>query len=1180
MKHNNIYLLTGVVVGLLFSGCSDDSAMMTGPVNGSQTEIRLQAEIDQANVSRADDNGFADGDRIGIYAVNYSSNGNPGSLAPEGNLADNVGYTYDEENYKWNGDRNIYFADDKTPADIYGYYPYMDEITDVNAYPFSIQRNQSAEFSNTGMSAYEASDFLWAKTAAATASTPLVTMTFKHILASVQVSLLEGKGFADGEWAKFDKNVIISNTNRNAVINLATGEAKITGEIDNIGIVANPQKDNYRAIVIPQTVDAGKSLIAITVGSQSYNFVKDVAMTYLPTKMHKFTIEVSKGSAGGDFEFKLIDESITAWESDLTSHNGTTKEYIVVHVPYDSSLGSQINSNGLVAKDIVNLKITGKLDNEDFKYIRKNMKVLEAINIKDAILPTEGYYGDGNEYLNISENSLGILPNEAFFNVKTLRRCVLPGKLAIIGSYAFAGTALEGSLEIPEGVVYIGANAYCNYYWNGSDGTEGGDSGTGHVGTWFKFTGKLTLPSTLKAIGGGAFSGCDFTGQLVIPENVVSIGSHAFRKCEFFTGELRLPDNLENIGEEAFSMMTGISGRLKMPKKLKTINGFGDMNVKSIDYPEAPTIIASNAFNGTALSGVLKVPESIVSISENAFASTDISGIILPKALDRIPMGMCMGCKNLVDTLILPEKVQTIGRHSFYGCNMLEAVVLPKSLTFIDEDAFRYCYSLNYIQSNAVEPPTLHESAFIGVAKDNFIVEVPEQSVDAYRNAPGWCEFKRISAYRNFVARPSKYNVLNKGGKKEIILNADAEWEMIECPSWCHVDKTSGSKKTTINLTVDQMSHGSDNRFGKIIFRLKGAQDYLTHIDVGQYDYKYDEDQYITLQSATKGNGFNLAFIGDGYDAADIASEEYIKDMEQEIEYFFAVEPYATYREYFNIYTAIALSEDSGVETVNTWRRTKFHTIVGDGCSRDGQRLTTDYESALNYCAENIPPTVNCSHPHVGCILLANSELYEGVTYMGESFCAVVTKSTENYPYDARGIVQHEAGGHGVGWLGDEYIYHNDYIQRCECVCCGHVAKLLADQSVGFSLNMSLNGKYKEVPWTHLIFNPKYGDIVDIYEGGYFHSCGVYRSEVNSCMNNNVPYFSTWSRQLIVQRIMKMAGEPFDLDSFYAKDSRAVGRDFTSTSRAGATNVTTPARHGNAPIRITNYKYGKKGAKR
>ena len=37
-------------------------------------------------------------------------------------------------------------------------------------------------------------------------------------------------------------------------------------------------------------------------------------------------------------------------------------------------------------------------------------------------------------------------------------------------------------------------------------------------------------------------------------------------------------------------------------------------------------------------------------------------------------------------------------------------------------------------------------------------------------------------------------------------------------------------------------------------------------------------------------------------------------------------------------------------------------------------------------------------------------------------------------------------------------------------------------------------------------------------------------------MNNNIPYFSSISRQAIVERIKEYAGETFSLDDFYTND--------------------------------------------
>lgn len=1153
MKPNYIYLSTFLLLAL--PSCTDDS--ISGdrlPGDGSRKEVRLQASIDQTNVSRADDSGFSDGDRIGIFAVNFTDGTNPGTLTSADNLASNVGFSFNEASNSWEGDRRLYFKDDKTPVDFYGYYPYDYDMAEVEAYPFSVQRNQAAEAAGNRLSGYESSDFLWAKSAGVTPATPLVTLTFKHILAGVQVTLVEGTGFEEGEWAMLDKSVLVAGTNRDATINLATGETTLSGEGDDKSIIANPYRDDYRAVVIPQSVEAGNTLLSITVDGQSYEFTKEMTMTYLPSKLHKFTIRVEKPLPEGDFEFSLLDEAITAWESDLTSHNGSAKEYIIIDIPEAGTLSQVIKESGMNPAEIVNLKLTGFMNDADFEYIRNNIPDLEAINLAETTIGKKKR-----------------IPVYALCNMNRLSSCVFPKELTAIGDFAFCGTALRGSLDIPEGVTTIGDFAFSN-----SD-IQFSDLPGGQILVKNNLTGRLSLPSTIKEIGEYAFNKCDFQGELLLPESLEKIGTSAFEGCEYFVGDLHLPENLTTIEENAFKGMTGITGWIKLPKKLIKINGFVDLKPTGIEWSENPVEIANDAFSGIEIKNNLTIPESVLTIGNRSFQSAKIKHIILPPNIISIPSSCFQDCRNL-DSITIPKNVELIGQNAFRGCTALESIELPEKLQKIDNYAFAYCLNLRSIKCAATVPPQINEYTFEGVNKSNFTLEVPEQSVEAYRNAPGWSEFRRIAAYRNFVARPSKYNVLNRGGSREITLNADAGWEMTECPSWCHIDKTSGTQKTTLNITVDPLSRGQQPRFGQITFRLKGDEEYLTHIDVGQYDYEYDEDEYLTIQKATRGNGIDIVIIGDGYDAADISSGLYLDDMKQEIEYFFAVEPYTTYRDYFNVYTAFALSDDSGVESINAWRNTKFHVSVGDGCIMDGQRISADYISALDYCAENVPPTVSKQNAQIGCILVANTDINEGITYMGESFCAVVTKSSLPYPSDARGVIQHEAGGHGFGWLGDEYIYHNLNINHCQCSCCRH--DLDKDHATGFGLNLSLTGKYEDVPWKHLIFNPAYSDIVDIFEGGYFHSRGVYRSEGNSCMNNNVPYFSTWSRQLIVQRIMKLAGETFTLDNFYANDSRETGRDFTSTSRSGDINVYTATRHRNAPVRINNYKFGKKGAKR
>lgn len=78
----------------------------------------------------------------------------------------------------------------------------------------------------------------------------------------------------------------------------------------------------------------------------------------------------------------------------------------------------------------------------------------------------------------------------------------------------------------------------------------------------------------------------------------------------------------------------------------------------------------------------------------------------------------------------------------------------------------------------------------------------------------------------------------------------------------------------------------------------------------------------------------------------------------------------------------------------------------------------------------------------------------------------------------------------------------------------------------------------KTVPWSHLIFDSNYSDVVDVFEGGYYHARGVFRSESQSCMSTYIQYYNTISRELIVRRIMELAGETYSFEKFVSRDSR------------------------------------------
>lgn len=1141
MKASRYIAGAAMLLGIVSCALDEPGMEVAGSDEGKKP-IVIAGTINQEYTTRANDEGFCNGDVVGIYVVDYNGS-TPGTLQNEGNRADNLQFTFDEAQYKWNPAYEIYWKDKTTHIDIYGYYPYGTP-EDVEKYSFEVEQDQRKETAEGQMGGYEASDFLWGKSTDNAPTANIIRLGFHHKMASVRVSLVEGTGFENGEWASAQKEVIILNTARRADINLKTGTATASGAIPETGIIPYRHNDDYRAIVVPQTVEAGKSLLSVSVNGESYFFKKTEDMVYNPSKQHNFTMTVNKREADGGLEFVLSSESITVWENDPVSHNAIAREYIVINVPEAGTLDECIKAAGKDLTKIRNLKITGQINSRDFAVMKYKMNRLSALNIKEvSIVASEGGHIEIEEYY-YHPNEDDEIPVLAMDHKESLTLLVLPDRLKKIGggtgghTGAFAGCSnLSGSLTIPEGVVKIGGAAFAECT---------------------SLTGTLSLPSTLKQIGetntydsywDGAFLGCNFTCELMIPESVEIIGAGSFRECKNLYGELRLPDGLTYLGPDAFMASENLSGNLAIPQGIVDIpnNCFnGTWLGGTLELHDGIVTIGDGAFANTGLKGELRLPRDLEVISHSAFYNCDFSGIlVLPENLYTIGDKAFAFNWRLMGTLEIPENVISIGAGAFANCRSIEGVIFPEGLESIryntdwyeDGGAFQNCFGINRIVCKGTIPAYVQEGAFHGVAKDNFTLEVPESAVQQYQAATGWKDFKRISAYRNLVIRPSMATAINTSVTRDLVLTADDEWYVESQPDWVTLNKTSGKGKTEIKLTFSQMPAGSETREGEVVFMLKG-QDYRTRCKVTQYDYQYAEDEFITLQKATKGNngGINIVILGDGYNAKDISEGKLLENVTEAYGHFFNIEPYRTYKDYFNVYTAISVSPESGVGSVNTIIYNRFNTTAKGGVTLGG-RNDSDNQMIIDYIC-NAPTVSTDNLNHTLVMMIPNTYDYGGICYMWDEGFAIAycPMSDYGYPLDFRGVIQHEAGGHGFGKLGDEYIYHNTFIDACPCTCCGHVDALYAAFSLGWFDNLSLTGKMSEVPWSHLIFHEKYSEFVDIFEGGYMHNRGVYRSEHNSCMNNDIPYYSTISRESIVKRIKTYAGEEYSFDEFVEND--------------------------------------------
>ena len=504
------------------------------------------------------------------------------------------------------------------------------------------------------MAAYEASDFLWANTKNVTPTASKVMLTFRHQMSSARIRFSQGTGWDDAaEYAAVAKEVLVTSTVRKSTINLATGVVTPEGEALLTGIVPMKDYDEFRAIVVPQTVPAGQTLLTLTIDGRPRHYVRDVDTEYVPGKITTYDLSVSKKPNTGEYEVELIGVNITAWEADNVSHGDDAREYVVVYNAIPGDLEKTITERlEMDPTKIKNLKLTGSITAADYTFMRDKMTSLQRVNLKEVESVVNDVYQ---------------IPAEAFYGKTTLIKCVMPDRLERIEDLAFVGTSLTGALQLPEGLKYVagfGGTKITSVHLPSTLEIIGGGRHSGNAFSDCKsLMCEISFPSSLRIIEGGAFSNSSIQGNLSLPRNLESIGSGAFGSCSGLSGSLVIPDKIEVVPSGAF-YGCGFTGTLTLPKGL----------VK----------IGTNAFSETDFKGELNLPSSVATIESYAFSNTLFNGtLVLPSELISLGSGVFSGCWRLSGVVEIPENIVAVPSQLFYGCTGLEGIKIHKMLRLL-----------------------------------------------------------------------------------------------------------------------------------------------------------------------------------------------------------------------------------------------------------------------------------------------------------------------------------------------------------------------------------------------------------------------------------------------------------------------------------------------------------------
>ena len=277
---------------------------------------------------------------------------------------------------------------------------------------------------------------------------------------------------------------------------------------------------------------------------------------------------------------------------------GTYDDYLVSEFGYFENIVDGINKDGLITRQITlkldeagtlpdrigenqkylitNLKIVGKINGTDLKFIREmagrdfnGKKTDGKLSILD--LSEAKIVAGGDAYVQYSDNYYTYndeLGKYAFYGCSGLTSLTIPSGVTSISDLAFEGCSGLTSLTIPSSVTSIGWYAFSGCSGLTSLTIPSGVTSIGNQ-TFYGCSGltSLTIPSGVTSIGGCAFEGCSGLTSLTIPSGVTEIGYGAFRDCSGLTS-LTIPSGVTSIGYYAFKGCSGLTSIYVYTKKL------------------------------------------------------------------------------------------------------------------------------------------------------------------------------------------------------------------------------------------------------------------------------------------------------------------------------------------------------------------------------------------------------------------------------------------------------------------------------------------------------------------------------------------------------------------------------------------------------------------------------------
>ena len=307
--------------------------------------------------------------------------------------------------------------------------------------------------------------------------------------------------------------------------------------------------------------------------------------------------------------------------------------------------------------------------------------------------------------------NVSTIGSQAFYECNALNSIILEN-VKIIGENAFYGCGIT-ELVLPSGVQEIGDSSFAFCPALKTVAVESGAIGA-NAFAGCSLLEELSLGAGVTSVAADAFGGVKFNADSILATVSVDQGNTAYQSAnncliEIATKTLVLGSansvipadgSITKIGENAFYRNIRLTV-IDVPASVEKIGDnafYGCITLDSVSLP-VKTELGENAFAGcravtkaeVSLDQLASFPSEILKTSLVSVILTD--GEIIEDSMFR---------ENAVlEEVILPDTLLTIGESAFYRCTSLKEITIPESTKKIA--GFDSCSSLERIYYNAIE---------------------------------------------------------------------------------------------------------------------------------------------------------------------------------------------------------------------------------------------------------------------------------------------------------------------------------------------------------------------------------------------------------------------------------------------------------------------------------------------